>query len=55
MFAKEGAGLGKGLGGGEKVSVSRGPKGPGWLSAPGRDGKHQKWGTRLIYGSNAGV
>lgn len=46
MFAKEGAGLGKELGGGEKVSVSRWPKGVGWLSAPGEDGKHQKWGAK---------
>lgn len=54
-FAKEGASLGKGLGGGDKVSVSKGPKGLGWLSASGEDGKHQKWGAKQIYGSNTGV
>ena len=55
MFAKEGAGLGKVLGGGEKVSVSSAPKCLGWWSAPGKDGKHQKGGSKLIYGSNIGV
>lgn len=50
MFVKEGAALWKELRGREIVSVSRGPKSPGWLSAPGEDGKHQKWGARLIYG-----